>query len=300
MKQITFITFLFTLTLLAACNGEQATDTATETTETSKETLKTMLELVWESDTLLSTCESALYDAASGLIYVSNINENPWEDDGNGFISTLDTDGNILDLKWVEGLSAPKGMGIADGKLYVSDNSSLVEIDLSEQKIINRYEIADSPNLNDVTVSAEGDVYVSGSASDAIYVLKDGQLETVIEYDFGRLNGLLHRPEGLYYASSGSSNFGILDTKTNTPKVLASEIGNGDGIILLDNGDFVVSSWKGQVFYINSSDWTPEKILDTEAQSMNAADIGYVTGKNLLIVPTFFGNKVMAYRVVRS
>lgn len=258
------------------------------------------LELVWQTDTLLTTCESTLYDSETGIIYVSNINNNPWSIDSNGFISTIDTTGKILELKWLEaGLSAPKGMGIYDGKLYVNDIDRLVEIDISSRTIINDYHVEGEPNLNDITVSDDGVVYSSCSSSKTIYSLKDGKFEALYSNEsFKRLNGLLAKKEGIYYLSSGNGEFGIYDFETKSSKVLAEGFGNGDGIVVLKNKDFIVSDWKGEVFYISSSDWSKTSLLKTKEDGVYSADIDYIMENNLLLIPTFFSNYVACYRIV--
>ena len=52
--------------------------------------------------------------------------DDPFKKDKNGFISKVDLDGNILKLKWVKGLNAPKALDISKGKLYVGDVDQLV------------------------------------------------------------------------------------------------------------------------------------------------------------------------------
>jgi len=42
-----------------------------------------------------------------------------------------------------------------------------------------------------------------------------------------------------------------------------------------------------------------ETLLDTSDTLTNAADIDFVPEKGLLLVPTFFGNRLAAYRVAR-
>jgi hypothetical protein len=71
---------------------------------------------------------------------------------------------------------------------------------------------------------------------------------------------------------------------------------NPDGIEAIGNG-YLVSSWNGLVHHIDA-DWKRTVVLDTRADSLSAADIEYVKEKKLLLVPTFFKNKVMAYEVV--
>ncbi|MDP4679969.1 MAG: gluconolaconase, partial [Cyclobacteriaceae bacterium] len=121
------------------------------------------LELVWETDTLMTTAECVIYDDKRNLIYVANINLNPWEKDGNGFISKIDTLGNIVDLKWVSGLDAPKGLGIFNNSLFVNDIDQIIEIDLSSGNIKGRTKIGGNPTLNDLTIAEDGTLYASGS-----------------------------------------------------------------------------------------------------------------------------------------
>ena len=40
------------------------------------------------------------------------------------------------------------------------------------------------------------------------------------------------------------------------------------------------------------------KLLDTTEKNINSADIGYHAKEDLILVPTFFDNRVVAYRVV--
>lgn len=256
------------------------------------------LELLWETDTLLTTCESVLYDKSSSVIYVANVNNSPWELDHNGFISTIDTNGHILELKWIEGLSGPKGMGIADNKLYVNDIDRVVEIDIAARKIVASYPVEGEPALNDITVTPEGIIYVSGSASNTIYSLQNGKLDTVVSDTFGRLNGLLYQSEGLYFLTSQSQRFGIYDLNAGTTEILTEGIGHGDGAVVLENGDLIVSSWKGEVYYIRSADWSKKQLLDTREAGINAADIAFIQDQHMLLVPTFFHNRVMCYRLV--
>tara|TARA_R110002049_G_scaffold306635_1_gene505453 strand:+ start:31788 stop:32651 length:864 start_codon:yes stop_codon:yes gene_type:complete len=266
-------------------------------TEIVEQAFQPSLELVWQTDSLLTTCESVLYDKVSKTIYVSNINQDPWEKDGNGFISTINTEGNITELKWVEGMSAPKGMGISNGKLYVNDIDDLVEIDIESRKILNKYTVEGNPRLNDITVSPEGAVYSSGTNSNTIYEFVGDALHVVAKDSLGGLNGLLWQKEALYYLDFATNNFGAFDMETKAFKTLTEEIGQGDGAVRLENGDFITSSWGGQLFYINSKDWTKTKLLDTQDQSINAADIDYIPETQMLLVPTFFHNRVMCYKV---
>ena len=65
-----------------------------------------------------STPESVLHDDRSDVYLVSNVNGSPTDKDDNGFISRITPEGEIENLKWIDGalgdvtLHAPKGMAI--------------------------------------------------------------------------------------------------------------------------------------------------------------------------------------------
>ena len=95
-----------------ACQSPKATDeTSAQDTVKPGQKVPLTLNLKWETDPTLTTCESVLYDQERDVLYVSNINGQPDGKDGNGFISKLNLDGKVTELEWVKGLNAPKGLG---------------------------------------------------------------------------------------------------------------------------------------------------------------------------------------------
>lgn len=69
-------------------------------------------------------------------LYVSNVGKElkPTQKDGDGFISKLTKDGKIEALHFIDGLNAPKGMGIVNNTLYVADIDTLRGFDLNTKK----------------------------------------------------------------------------------------------------------------------------------------------------------------------
>jgi DNA-binding beta-propeller fold protein YncE len=300
MKNSVFTLFGIVL-LLSGCqqsNQNQGTATPSDTVSFSaNNSAEPTLQQVWATDSVLITPESVLYDQARNIVYVANINGDPREKDGNGFISRLNPNGQVENLKWVEGLNAPKGMGIHRNMLYVTDLDEIVAIDLENASISNRFPVQGAKFLNDITVSPEGIVYATDSDNAKIHKLENGTVSVFLEGD------MLNRPNGLYYldnklllASSGDSQLKSIDLDSKEVIVLTDGIGHGDGIAPTGNGDYLVSNWQGEVFYINS-DWQLTKMLDTKDQKINSADIDFIQGENLLLVPTFFDNRVVAYRL---
>jgi hypothetical protein len=285
---------------LFACNAGKSTkeeqEDTVETTPIEEPSYK--LELVWASDSILITPESVLFDKERKVLYVANINQNPWEKDGNGFISRMDLTGNITDLRWVEGVSGPKGMGVYGNKLYVADIDEVVEIDIETAAVVGRYPVEGKPDLNDITVGGDGTVYVSGSTSNTIYVLKDGEITEFLSGGDEGFNGLFWEKDRLLLLTSGTSQFKEIDWNTKTMNVISENMGAGDGVVAVGDGSYLTSSWSGAIFHV-SSEGVATKILDTEAIGENTADIDYSMEDNLLFVPTFFDNRVKAYRLVK-
>lgn len=274
--------------LFIACKPKQPS------TEAMAEKIPTLTRL-WATDTVLRTPESVLYDQARNVIYVANVNLNPWEKDGNGFISKLDTNGNILELQWVSGLNGPKGMGILNDHLYVADIDEVVEINLESGAIVNKYFIEGNPTLNDITVG-NGVIYISGSDSNKVFMLKDGRVTLLFEGDFGRPNGLYAESGRLLMITTISSELKAFDLETGQITVLVDSIGHGDGIVPAGDGDYLASSWRGEIFYLTPG-WKRIQLLDTRDAEINAADIDYIVEQQMLLVPTFHKNQVVAYRV---
>lgn len=255
------------------------------------------LEEVWATSPSLKTPESVIYDDVRNVLYVSNVNENPWEKDGNGFISKVSTTGEILDLEWVTGMNGPKGMAIVGNTLYVNDIDELISIDIEKGEIITKVKIEGASGLNDITNGENGKIYTSDSNEGKIYQYENGTA-TVFNSDApGRPNGLLLDNGNLLVAFSEASEFVSFDIQTMEKKVIATEIGAGDGIASTNEpGTFLITDWNGELFVINQNG-EKQSLLNTKDRSKNTADIWFIKDQNLVLVPTFFDNRVVAYRL---
>ena len=289
-----YFVFCITVIALMSCSSSQKKEQTEESIE-KKSSVK--LEMVWETDTLLRTPESVLVDEGRGVLYVSNMNSD-MPVGGNAFLSKVDMDGNIIDLKWAEGLNGPKGMGMYGNSLYVADNNEVVQVDIETGDIVNKVLIEGSPGLNDITMGDNGSVYVSGYTSNIIYKVKDGNVEEIYEGEQGEnFNGLFWEEDRMLLITSSGSTFKSIDWETGDVSVIAENLGHGDGIVILENGNYITSDWRGRVFYI-PEDGEPVTLLDTREQEINAADIDNIIESNMLFVPTFYDNRLKAYKVV--
>ena len=169
-----------------------------------------VLKLAWVSDSLFKTPESVLWDSKNQVIYVSNMNLNPREKDGNGSIGKISIKGEIISAEWVTGLSSPKGMTLIDSILWVTDVDELVCINVNSGKIVKKITIPNAGMLNDMTSDDKGVIYFSDSDNNAIYKLQDDSITLISNQELSAPNGLLFDSGRLLLASMGSSDFMIL------------------------------------------------------------------------------------------
>lgn len=258
---------------------------------------KISLRKVWESANTLRTPESVLYYAEEDILFVSNINGNGADKDNNGFISKMALDGKIETLQWATGLSAPKGMGISGNKLYVTDIDRLVMLDVNAGAVLKTYAVTEPVYLNDVTVAADGTIYVSDNRNDKIYYLQNDTLQVFMEgASLQKPNGLYAEANRLAVGSTQNNALRFIDLQTKQITEVADGLGVTDGVIPAGKGNYFVSDWNGRIFWINSKG-EKKLLLDTTGAKINSADIEYIPAKKMLLVPTFHDNRVAAYKV---
>jgi len=183
-------------------------------------------------------------------------------------------------------------MGLYKDKLYVADVDEIVVIDVKATKIAQRIPVAGSVNLNDVTVSPTGDVYVSDSKTGEIHLLRNGVLSKYLS-GLNGINGVLSTADGFYFVAKGALY------KANAGEHIKLAEGmepSTDGVVQTKSGDFIVSSWVGVVYYIKK-DGSKTELLNTMERKLTSADIDFDPVNNILYVPTFFSNTVVAYQV---
>jgi hypothetical protein len=249
------------------------------------------LTLLWETPETLTTNESVLFDAATGTIYVANIEGDPVGKDGKGSISIIGKDGSIINQNWVTGLNAPKGMGIANGMLYVTDIDELVEIDIATAKIKNKFKVEGAQFLND-TDTHNGKVYFTDMNTGKVHMLDGGVVSTISEGNKS-INGIAVAPDGTIYGLDASGM--KMWNSDGTSSILNSTVTGGDGLVILGDGNFLASRWQGEIWFATAEGET--LMLDTKSAESNTADIGYNAADQIVYVPTFFKNKVAAYKL---
>jgi len=284
----------------------------------------TKIEKVWETPTELKTPESVIYEPNENVLFVSNIDGPPDRKDKQGFISKVSPlNGSIIELNWVTGLDAPKGMTIINNNnnklLYVSDITDLLEIDINSGKIINRYNAPGSAFLNDVASDNQGHIYVSDTVKNIIYRLDTKSLRNSSNNNTSLQLWLqspeLNGPNGLYVDNTNNKlivvSFGafskpggsikVIDLQNHTISSLGKEgtavpIGGLDGIEADTTGRhyYVTDGASGKLYIVNSNG-TGYETLDLQKQG--TADLGIILDQDMIIIPMIQDNKLEAYRI---
>jgi hypothetical protein len=251
---------------------------------------------VWATPDLLTTCESVLYYEAEKVLFVSCINGKPLEKNGKGFISKLSLSGDIIVLEWATGIDAPKGMGILGESLYVTDIDRVVKLSLETGRIEKEFSIPGSVFLNDIDVSENGIVFISDYSTDKIHFIENDEAGIWYEHEqLSGTNGLFCEREKLLVGT----NHGIFAISYNDQNLehLVKDTGGIDGLKADGHGNYLISDWAGKVQLVSAYK-EPVVLFNTTDEGINAADIEYISELKLLLVPTFFDNRVVAYELM--
>jgi sugar lactone lactonase YvrE len=252
--------------------------------------------------------ESALLDSARNVLYVSNVAGEANGKDGIGFISKVSPDGKMQEAEWVKGLNAPKGLIMSGDKLYVSDVDQLVEIDVNSGAVTNTWNAEGAQFLNDTAVDSVGRVFVSDMLTDSIYVLENGNLSVWLQ------DAALMHPNGLHvddgrlivaaWGKDIQPDFStkepgrLLAVDLNTKEISAigsgEPVGNLDGLEPDGAGNWIATDWVGGALYRIHPDGTSDQLMDL---NQGSADLEFVEGEKLVIIPMMMDGKVTAYRI---
>ncbi|MFC5047069.1 SMP-30/gluconolactonase/LRE family protein [Aquimarina hainanensis] len=262
-------------------------------------------DLVWEINDLPNP-ESVAFDKKRNVLYVSN--QKLGGENGEASIGILSPNGTIIEKEWITGMDEPKGILIIDDKLYVSDKTVLIEIDIPSAEIINEYEGEGAQFLNDVAKDNTGNVYVSDMFTSAIYRLdKQGNFKLWLQDEnLQNPNGLWIEDNYMYISAWGSFDdqnplgaskgtvLKINMANKSFEQIGKDNIGHLDGIHPYNNG-FLLSDWiEGKIFTFENGVTT--KIIDTEQGS---GDIVYLTENDIIIVPIAPTGKVLAFSPIK-
>ncbi|MEX2542723.1 MAG: SMP-30/gluconolactonase/LRE family protein [Trueperaceae bacterium] len=253
--------------------------------------------------------ESMLHDEQADVYLVSNVNGAPSEADGNGFISRVSPDGEVLELRWIDGeadgveLDAPKGMALAGNTLYVADITNVRMFDRESGEQTSSVAIPDTTFLNDAAPAEDGGVFVTDTAvgpdfqpagTAAVYhVSEDGTVRQVIASpDLGGPNGVLATgPNSLVVVTFDTPGRIIRIDDGEISESQEMSAGGFDGVLALpDSDDLLVSSWSASAVLRVEPDGSSTAVVEGVE---GPADIGYDANRQQLLIPQLQGNTVL-------
>ena len=261
---------------------------------------------LWEVNTLEAP-ESVVYNSQTDEYYVSNVAGQPAEKNGQGYITVLDKDGQVVNQKWITGLHAPKGLALYNDHLYIADIDRVVKVDVNSGTIQAEYTAEGATFLNDVESDGKGAIYITDTfGGNAIYKIENNEISLWLKDEMLNYpNGLKINGNSLYVSTWGvvtnPETFetevpGVLlavNLSTKAITTFGSPFGNLDGLQNLGN-KFLVSDWIAGGLLSVDENGTVEKLKDLNAGS---ADILYREDAGILLVPQMIDGALTAYAV---
>jgi sugar lactone lactonase YvrE len=251
----------------------------------------------------LATPESFIVDPETGAYFISNINGNPTDKDGNGFITKLGPDGKVAALKFIASspaapLHAPKGLAIAGKTLFVADIDHVRGYDKHSGKPVHDVDFTPlkAQFLNDLACDAQGAVYVSDTFADFIakFSAADPKPAIVAQGEkLGNPNGLCVHPKTgrLLVVTWGTGQVLELGSDGALKPAVAGTFKNLDGIDFDAEGNLYFSSFTDCKVYKVGADGKAAVFYEEPG---TPADISIDRKKGLLLIPVFKGNAAKA------
>lgn len=267
--------------------------------------------------------ESVVEDHETGAIYCSNIGgsqapsgEVVLAKDGNGFISKLNADGTVAELRWLPqagdpALNGPKGLCIMGTVLWVADIDRVVAYDLETGKQASEFSLIDKnvTFANDL-VEVDGDLLLTDSLGDQVVQLTGADrgaikdAEVVEKGVFGGVNGITTDGKGSVYLATfpmgtmpkeggmvRSFRFG--ESMDNRSK-LGFAVGLWDGVAVAGDGTVYASDWGTSGVWKQAPAGKPEQI----AKDLNGpADFCLLKDGSALLVPEMAANRVTVVKL---
>jgi sugar lactone lactonase YvrE len=303
---------------LAACRTEKApsqdsTNAATATQpvpEASAQKLGVLGQM--------KTPESVKYDADLDAYFVSNINGNPNQKDGNGYIVRIPAESTTTATVIAEGgkngvkLDAPKGMAIHGDQLYVADIDVVRVFNKRTGRPVKTIDLKpmNAIFLNDITVGGDSAIYVTdtnirydaqGNVSNPgenrifrIALADDKVTEAAKGAALANPNGITWDSANNRFLVAPFNSKAVFTWKPGeAPANLAEGPGQYDGIEILGDGRVLVSSWADSSVHV-IRDGRMSKLV---GQANAPADIGVDTKRNVLAIPRFSENQVEFWKI---
>jgi hypothetical protein len=289
MKTLPLLILLSFTFASCSSNGSKSFEADFETVQDSTSILFTV--------TGLSQPEAVRYDENEKAFFISNWDGNGGDLDSNGFISKVDSDGNILDLKFMTGteespMHAPRGMYIEKGALWVADVTGVHVFDVKTGRHKNFVDMSSfEPGfLNDVSGDGSGDIFVTDTGKPIVYKIENNSpsifLDSLPIYPNGITFSLL-KNEFVLAPWRGDSTFYSFRITGDLSEHYTFNGGFFDGLEFAENM-LLVASQEDESIRIHDGN-TNKILIHTTGRP---ADIGVDRHNKVIAIPYIALNKV--------
>lgn len=270
--------------MMTGCSSESV-----EPAPLNLESLKDTTDIVYTVSGLDGP-EAVRYSPNQKAYYISNFTGGGNDQDSTGFITKVDAQGEIVDLKFMTGttdapLHAPRGMYIQDKALWVADVLGLHAFDLysGEQLKFIDFSAFEIGFLNDISADPNGVLYVTDTGNPRVYRVQDGQVSVFLDELEVAPNGITYDPnEGTFVLApwGGSLDYLTFDDTGEIGRFDGMEGGYIDGIEYVGGVLLSASQQDSSIHALHSG--TNPIIIKTTGRP---ADIGINTHLNHIAVP---------------
>lgn len=265
----------------------------------------------------LSGPESVCYDPDQDAYFISSFNGTLTAKDNNGFISRVRPDGRIDSLKFIAGgrdgvtLNAPTGMVLVGDTLWVADvtgvrafnartGAAIATVDLSRfhPRLLN--DLALGPDhalyITDTGIHLAGNGAIEHPGPDRVFRIGPDRRPSIV------LAAGIEGPNGIAWDSAGRRFLIVSFTGERIyawapgqarPQTVAQGPGRFDGVVSLDGGRALVSSWADSSVYLLRGD-SLTRVLSGLPEP---ADIGLDSRRHRLAIPVSSENRVELWLV---
>jgi len=290
MKSLSLISLIFLTTI--SCTSEKKERVIQADFETVQDSTSILFSVEG-----LSEPEAVRYDKSQNVYFISNFNGGGNDLDSNGFITKVDSDGNVSSLKFITGteefpLHAPRGMFIESGSLWVADVAGVHVFDTKtgiQQKFID-FSSFEPGFLNDVSSDGSGSIYVTDTGKPVVYKIENNSPSIFLDSLEIYPNGITYDEENKLFILAPwrrDTTFYSFNSAAEVRTHYSYQGGNFDGLEF-DEGMLMVASQVDQSIRVH--DGTSNKILIKTIG--RPADIGIDRANKIIAVPYIALNKV--------
>jgi hypothetical protein len=191
------------------------------------------------------------------IIFVSNIGgaqANPMAKDGNGFISLLSANGNIIQKKFQKTvLNGPKGLAVIGNTVYVADIDRIVGFNINSGDQEFELLIPEASFLNDLCSAGNNRLVVSESRNNKVYLINTSSKSYSFIGSIVGANGVTYDASthqifacGMGSQSAGPGKLYVKDLNSKDTvfnELPGSPTGVFDGLEFVDKDHLIVSDW---------------------------------------------------------